>query len=478
MLLAAATLPVLIAYLVVVGQWLYALALLVAVPAVLLVSRYPFAAVLVWLALDPFLINGPGALRPVYWSIHRALPLVTLGFMLINIVLGVSKRKAPRLGWPEVAMGGYILVSLLSIIGQNGDPQATFYLFYDRVIAPMCIYMVVRLWVPDDKDIRQFTWVALFLVVSQMVIAMLAWFHPGVLPSQWLGWAGQRSTGSLDSYGAFAAAMLFGGLVLFHAASDRSSGLSRRYYYWLIFALAFFGVFFSFSRAAWLAEIAVLAGLFLLSPKVLIRLALIGLPIALLLFAGPLSGALRWANERLYSVRSENSALSRLPVYVASVRMVEARPAFGWGYENFNLYDWQFYGRVGDFVNADKDHSSHNFYLTLLAEQGLVGFALFMTPLVWWLVMTLKAWREIPAHGPISRRLLVVLWLFIIGYVIVNLFQSMRIVFGLGLWWVALGLIASVVDRYLNPITFDLVARRAIRRGEPWVRERNDEGKL
>jgi O-antigen ligase len=121
---------------------------------------------------------------------------------------------------------------------------------------------------------------------------------------------------------------------------------------------------------------------------------------------------------------------------------------------------------VADLVNADKDHSSHNFYLTLLAEQGLVGFALFVIPVVWWLVMTVKAWTDLPSQGLISRRLLAVLWLFIIGFVLVNTFQSMRVVFSLGLWWVTLGLIASVVDSRLNPTAFDLIARRS------WLRHR------
>jgi O-antigen ligase len=468
MLLAAAALSVLIAYLVVIGEWRYALALLLALPALVLVSRFPFVAILVWLLLDPLLVSAPGALRPVYWAIHRALPLVTLGMMVINTGLGVSKRKVPRLGWPEVAMGAYLLVSLVSIVVQNNDALATSYIFYDRVVAPMCVYMIVRLWVPDEKDVKHLLPVALFLVVSQMAIGMLAWFYPSVLPSAWLEWAGQRTTGSLGSYGAFAAAMVFGGLALFHAASDRDTGSARKLY-WFAFALAFFGVFFSFSRGAWLAGILVLGGLFVLSPKVMPRLALIALPILILLFAGPLASARSWAEQRLYSDRAENSALSRLPIYLASVRMAEARPVFGWGYENFNRYDFQFYGRVGDLVNADKDHSSHNFYLTLLAEQGLIGFALFMTPLVWWVVMTVKAWPDIPAHGLISRRLLVILWLFIIGYVIINLFQSMRVVFGLGLWWVALGLIASVVDSHLNPTAFDLIARRRRPRGRGLV---------
>jgi ABC-type iron transport system FetAB permease component len=80
--------------------------------------------------------------------------------------------------------------------------------------------------------------------------------------------------------------------------------------------------------------------------------------------------------------------------------------------------------------------------------------------------MTVKTWTDLPSQGLISRRLLAVLWLFIIGFVLVNTFQSTRVVFSLGLLWVTLGLIASVVDSRLNPTAFDLIARRS------WLRNR------
>ena len=133
---------------------------------------------------------------------------------------------------------------------------------------------------------------------------------------------------------------------------------------------------------------------------------------------------------------------------VASLRMVEERPLFGWGYENFDRYDRQFQSSVADLVVPEKDHASHNVYLTILAEQGLVGFALYISPALWWLALTPSALRHMPRAGFFSRRLLVSLWLVVLAFVVVSNFANMRVVFGVSLWWVLLGFIGTIVARY------------------------------
>jgi O-antigen ligase len=203
----------------------------------------------------------------------------------------------------------------------------------------------------------------------------------------------------------------------------------------------------SFSRGAWAAGTLVVLGLFLIDRKRMIQIGLIAIPLVYLLAAGPLAGQIDWARERLYSERSEQSALVRLPVFQASWRMFAAKPVFGWGYENFNRYDWQFYSAVEGVYAPVKDLSSHNFYLTLLAEQGLFGTLLFLSTFFWWLARSFKKMFRLPAAGFWSRRSLILSWLFLFAYMTVNMFHNMRIVFGLGLWWVALALIANAVER-------------------------------
>jgi O-antigen ligase len=134
----------------------------------------------------------------------------------------------------------------------------------------------------------------------------------------------------------------------------------------------------------------------------------------------------------------------------ASLRMFAAKPVFGWGFGNFDKYDRQFQARVGDIVNAERDHASHNVYLTLLAEQGIIGFVFFLFPVFWWFWQSLKAWPLLPKQGFWSRKLLVILWAELLFHVVVNNFSNMRAVYGLGIWWVTLALIATFINPYFS----------------------------
>jgi O-antigen ligase len=163
---------------------------------------------------------------------------------------------------------------------------------------------------------------------------------------------------------------------------------------------------------------------------------------------GVLSHQFSWASDRLYSEQSTGSALDRLPAYFAAVRMFEVKPLFGWGYENFDRFDRQFQQRVFDLANDNKDHANHNAYLTILAEQGVVGALLYATPPLWLLLRSIRLWRRPRAAGggPPGGALLVLLWLALLNIFVQNSFTPAWVTYGLGLWWLILGLIAGLVS--------------------------------
>ena len=444
--LGAVFLAIVVGYLVVSGSVFLGIAALFAVPVFVVLHRYPWSALLIWLLLGPlFAVTPDPAGRQIYWIIHRALPPAALIIMLIASRLRINVHRFPKLGLPEVAMTGYLIVSIFTINLTSEDPLATFYLFYDRVISPMSLYLLVRLWAPNDEDLRRLAPVVLFVLVFQITVGLLAWYAPSMLPSAWLKEEYGRTTGTLSSYGAFAAMMIFSGVFLLRSGLSQKAGWLRSLYL-ISFILAGFGVFMSFSRGAWLAGALVILGLILIDQKRLLQVALIVIPSIYFLAAGPLSSQIDWARERLYSEESEQSALIRLPVFQASLRMLAAKPAFGWGYENFNRYDTQFYTPVDGVVTPVKNLSSHNSYLTLLAEQGLVGTLLFLTPFFWWLIKSMRKIPSMPSAGIWGRKSLILSWLFIFAYMAITMFHNMRVVFGLSLWWIGLAMIANIVE--------------------------------
>ena len=442
-------LGVAIARLVVDENWQFALVLLFALPAFVLLYRYPLLALFIWLMVMPFLLTtNTVTYRRVYWLIHRALPPFTLGLVVFKSLSRVNRRKLPRMGLPEYAMVGYVVASLLSIYYLSESTIATTYIFYDRVFSPMCLYFIVRLTTPTQKDIERLMPIVFYIAFSKSLIGIISWISPQFLPRQWLELVGVRTTGSLVTTGVYTTTLTFAGLLVLHTAMN-STSRKVRILSTITFLLCAYCIFLSFSRASWLAAILVLPALVYLYPKFMIRLGLIASTVMFILWGTLLAEEFRWARQRLYSQDAERSAFSRLPVFYAAYRMFQEKPLTGWGYNNFDLYDRQFQSQLGDFYGDAKDHASHNLYLTVLAEQGLSGLILLLASLFWWLMLSAITLTRMPGHGFWSRKLLIIFWLVILSHIIVNNFSNMKVVFGLGMWWITLGLIASMIQPHI-----------------------------
>jgi O-Antigen ligase len=448
-----------VGYLVAAGQWHVALALVLAVPSFVALHRYPLVVVTVWLFVSPLVSATDGArVRQAYWVVHRALPVAAVTVLAVSALLGLRDRALPRLGWGEALMGGYVVVTLLSIGYTAPDARATAYVLFDAVVVPMCLYLVVRLSNPDEEDIRRLVPAVAFILCTQAIVGLLSWTAPDVLPNEWVRKAGERTTGTLRSADVFGTTMVFCGVFLLHVGARARSPL-RRAGALVLFLLAMLMVFLSFSRASWLAGLVAATGALLMHRRHLGQLALLMVPLVFVVWAsGILTQQFDLAEYRLGSAQAEESALSRLPAAQAAFRMFDAEPVVGWGYQNFDLYSRPFQGQVGDLVGAAQPHASHNLYLTTLAEQGTVGLVLFIGPVVYWLMRTRSAIPYLPRSGLLGRDFVVTMWLVVAAYHVTNNFSRMQVTTGLGLLWLTLALVASVVDRHRPPRTEEGVA--------------------
>lgn len=437
-------------YLVVSGNWIYAAVFMAALPMLLALYRYPFLGVLVWLLMMPFLLHTEdSASRQVYWLIHRFLPPGMIVFLLLSSFSKHNKRNLPKLTLVEYSLGGYVFLSVISIMLLNNQPIATLYRFYDLIIIPICLYMVIRLSVLHRQSIKLLLPVSAFIFVTQVVIGILSWFQPSVLPSAWLEYAGARTTGSLNSVSVFTTTIIFSGLIILNFGLNSRKRWIRNLSNGL-FLVTIYAIFISYSRASWLAGILILGCLFLMYPRFIARIGLV-FSVGLIVLSPLLlqSQTINMAFSRLNSEESENSALSRLPVYLAAIRMFSEKPLFGWGYDNFDRFDRQYQSRVGDLVNPDeKDHTSHNVFLTILAEQGLLGLTTYLSPFYILLWQSRKVVGQLPKAGILNKNLFFSLWMVILSFFIVQNLAPMVIVFGFGLMLITLGLIANFIYIY------------------------------
>jgi O-antigen ligase len=437
-------------YLVVYGNWIYAAVLLLAVPMLLALYRYPFLGVLVWLLMMPFLLHTEeSASRQIYWLIHRFLPLGLVAFLLISSLAKQKNRYLPKLTIVEYFMGAYVVLSVISILLLNNQTMATLYRFYDLIFIPFCLYMVIRLSVLHRQSFQILIPVTVFIHVTQVVIGILSWVLPSILPSAWMEYAGARTTGSLNSVSVFTTTLTFSGLIILNYGIYSKKKWIRNLFISLFF-MTIYSIFISYSRASWLAGILVLGSLIFMYPKFMAKVVLVVL-VGLVALSPVLvqSQSITLAFSRLNSEESDNSALSRLPVYLAAIKMFSEKPIFGWGYDNFDRFDRQYQSRVGDLVNPDeKDHTVHNVFLTILAEQGLLGLITYLGPFLILLWQSRKVLENIPKTGILNKNLFYSLWLVILSFFIVQNLAPMVVVFGFGLNWITLALIANFIYVY------------------------------
>jgi O-antigen ligase len=444
---AVAVGSVLVAYFVARGDWFLLAGAALALPIGLWFHRNPLVALGVWLAVDPFLqeVQANGTGRKFYWLFHRALPIAILGLIVVARLAGLTRRRL-TLGWLEVVMAGYLVASILSIQFSSPTVLATSYHLYDRVAVPMAVYLLVRWYPPGRRSMEAAVPIVAFLLLFQLGAGFLQWFAPDLVPRAWLGRVGSRTTGSLGHPNVYGTSVLAAGAFLFHMGQSMRRPPLPRWIFSAAFGVSIVAAFVTLSRASWLAAFVALAGMALVHRRAVAKLCVAMSVVAVIVvLVTPVEPLIERAVDRFYSEQSQESALSRLPVVLASVRMFEAKPVTGWGFGNFDLYDRQFQGRVGELFVPDKDHASHNLYLTILAEQGLIGIVLYLGPVLILLAKTPAAYRGLAREGPTGRSWLVVLWLIPAMHFVVNNFSNMKVPFGLGLYWLSIGLIAGIV---------------------------------
>jgi len=429
-------------------EWFILAPLALAVPIAVLFLRYPFVAVLLWLLFFPFFVRETSAeARYMYWLLHRLMIPGALAVIVLSEWLGIRKKTPVKFGGAELGMLLFLALSVANISLLTNNPQTSLLRFYDRIIVPFMIYFLVRLSRPTEKDMKRLVPIALVMVALQGAIGLLAWFAPSVLPSQWLERIGERTTGSFGNPGVFTTTLVFFGLVLTQYAIQSRSRWAHLIS-WPVVGVVFFLVFFSFSRGSWLGGLAVLFGLFYLYPRMMIRLALVGVLISALLGTTIFASYVEFAWNRL---TTETTAEGRIVGGVATVRLIEAKPVFGWGYGNHELYDEQFRTRVFD-IAVNNEHTSHNTYLLITAEMGFVGLFLYMFPVLYWLIYSFSMRKRLPKEGFAGWSFLVMMWLLLIDHFLVGNFTDMiqSNLFSTGMWWIALALIANILYPHIE----------------------------
>jgi O-antigen ligase len=195
------------------------------------------------------------------------------------------------------------------------------------------------------------------------------------------------------------------------------TGISGKLLFILSIVLILAGIYFSYTRAAWLCVPVAIIIYFMIR----FRLMRFVIPIALavmILIVGWLSyenAYLEYAPDYEKAISHKKfdalvsatykmediSTVERFYRWVAGFYMVQENPVLGFGPATFysfyhNYVDRHFTTYVSD--NPEKS-GMHNYYLMVAVEQGLTGLAIFLMLVVFVLVYGEKLFHQIPA-GP------------------------------------------------------------------------------
>jgi hypothetical protein len=450
LLLGGVVLGALLAFWIARESWWLALATVSVAPAVILLSRYPLAAIMLWFLVMPFLpfeTVGPS----VFWVVHRALIPVALGITILSRMFIQTERKPVGWGWAEWSMVIYLAVIAALVLLTASTPLTKLYELYDRMFVPFAAYWLMRFVGPNERDLKRWMPGVVFICVAEIVVGFWARYAPDTLPALLdITRMGTRMSGSFDNPTAYANLLAFCMVLIFHYAMNNARGPVRLLLL-LIFGLGLVCIFLTFTRGCWGAALIVLLGLLIIYPRPTLALFAVATPVILLLSASVFADEVRFALVRL---ETQDTIDSRMILAHAGEKMFYTRPITGWGFGNYDVYDWTFMERTGGAAPSSWDvlhGTSHNTYLTILAETGLVGFSLQFFPLVWWLIFSIKALSRLPKTGLWSRRLLVVLWLSVFFYLVASQVMDMRFFWlQIGVWWMTLGLIGSIVQTSLR----------------------------
>lgn len=436
------------------GYWQVAVAAAVAVPFAAVIARSPFAGVLAWLLVVPYVVQRlTPAIDPATWALHRIGVPALLALVIVFHTLAI--RRSPfRFRAYDLALVLFLVSGAINVLVLASDPSRMLAAFYDQLAVPIGFFWLVRAIGPDRSDLNRLVLVGAWTIAVQAAIGILSWMAPSVVPAQWLGRAGERTVGTFGGPAAYTITLVLFALLAMYAAMSTTDSRKRLVLFAIVVA-AQLGVVMSLSRGSWLGAALAMFGVALVYRRAIGKFAIAAVLLALFLVLGPVGGLGSVAQERIATVQT---AEGRIVTDAAAVRMIRDQPLAGFGYGNFERFDEQYKQRVGD-IPLILGGSAHNTYLNMLVELGIPASLLYLAPPVFLLALSYRLWRR-HRHSPlVDWRLITLLWLAVLDQFVVNNFLEIihSSFWATSLWWITLGLIAYMLERVrsANSVTAD-----------------------
>ncbi len=355
-----------------------------------------------------------------------------VGFMLLFLVLQIKKPLIHSEIWknPIVIVVGLYLCWVLITSITSSNPLVSIKFLISRLWFIIPILLLGSYFFSKTKNIRIFLWLfAIGMVISiSYTLILHAGYNFGEKESHWVMWPFFKDHTIYGAIVALVVPLLFG-LYL----SKKHPPLVQAVAIGFIF-ISLIGLYFSYTRAAWLSIMAALGVLILI--KFRVRFSVIATTVmisSIILFfswdaiqmeleRNKYEHTTEEFGERLQSatnVSTDASNLERINRWTCAIEMFKERPFFGFGPgtysfeyarfqhpENLTIISTNF----GDLGNA------HSEYLGPLAEMGLIGMLLMIGMVVAIFYKGITLYNRWPAEDTEIRTLLLAIILSLTTY--------------------------------------------------------------
>lgn len=464
--LALAGLALAVGLFVATGNPLVAVGAAAALPSLALLVRYPFVAVLLYIVGTPFFIQTESVTpHPAFWLLHRLMVPSMLGLVLVYHAIGQLRfRLKPSI--VDVAILAFLGLGVANILLLSDNPTRMLMAFYDRLVVPILMFWLIRALSPGQRELERFALAGAAVLAIQATIGLLSWISPGVLPTAWLGRAGERTVGTFGGPGPYTVTLVFFSLLAAHYALA-GSGRRPRALLLALVGFGLFGIFLSFQRGGWLGAALAFGILWLVHRGATSKLAIAVIIGAGALALGPLAAEFQYASERLGDADTVDS---RLVTFDAAIQMVEEQPLRGFGYGQFEKFDEQYKRAVGD-VEYEAGGSLHNSWLGLAAENGIPAVLLYVLPAIVLAVRWFRRRHTLRRGTFLGAGLVLVAWAGVLDvFVVSNTMDMLHSgTWGTMLAWIGLALVAVQLEQAPEraPRTVSAIMSRPIRAGAP-----------
>jgi O-antigen ligase len=361
----------------------------------ILLTIAPGQLLLAWLFLAPLLQESASASHLGHilsLALYTAPPLALLVRWL------ASREASPRREWFDLLPVAYILFLLasLAITATNELRPSTLHALYQNVMLGPLVYYLVAFWRGRLPPLPRIAQVVLLAAALQAAMAMVEWATGWNLwhDTSWQG-TDTRAIATLSNP-AVTGAFIGVGIVLALAVLcwDGPATLQRLSVVMLV--VGFPGLYATKTRGPMLATLVAVALCLLLSGRSrLVGLGVVAVVALALVVFWP---AIRSSSTFRNRFDNRQNVEARVVLQNVSVRLAEKKPILGWGYDSFDRVKFDVpVASHGIPLAQALQSTSHDTYLTMLVEFGLVGLALFLLP---WLPIAVRGIRWARARAP------------------------------------------------------------------------------